>query len=341
MLSLPASWRSYAAKKGIKMKSKMDSRSCVGFFTTGIRRRVFACVLLCAIIPLYAAQANSICGKDEKIDVLGGEYRINNNVWNKDVPVGTQCLTLYPNATYFSVTTSTHNQPGAVVAYPFILRGRHWGIWPGTQYSGMPIKVSDVVTAPFVWSVDPNDASGKWNISYESWFSTYGGTSPDKAELMIWLNWHGGMVPGGSYQTTVSIGGASWDVYHASPWSTWLHYIVYRITTPTNYVNLDLKDFIDDSVSRGWISTSWYLDNMEAGFELMVSGQGLTSNSFSGLVNKVFSTAFTKYATFASQWGRTDCDGANNWCNGADYPPENGSVDLNDLEEFVNYWLAE
>jgi cellulose 1,4-beta-cellobiosidase len=299
-------------------------------------------------MPLYAARANLFCYKLQTLDVnvvndfnvRGEKYRIYNNVWG--LTPGTQCITAYPNSTYFSVTTSTHDS-GSVQAYPFILRGRHWG-GANTTGSGLPILVSSVATAPFIWSVDVNGATGKWNIAYESFFSITGGTEPNAAEIMIWLNSNGGMSPGGSkVATAVPIGGFNWDVYHASPWSTWLHYIAYKITTPidNNYVSLDFKDFIDDSVSRGWINTSWYLDNMEAGFELMVSGQNLTSKSFSGLVNKVFSVNFVGFANFASQWGRTDCDGSNGWCKGADYPPEDGKADPNDLGEFVNYWLAE
>jgi len=196
------------------------------------------------------------------------------------------------------------------------------------------------VTAPFVWSVDTNSAGGTWNVAYESWFSTAGGTVPDAAELMIWINYQGSG-PGGSYVKTVSIGGFDWGVYHASPWGSWDHYIAYKVTTPTNYVSLDLKDFIDDSVSEGWISTSWYLDNMEAGFEIWRDGEGLTSNSFLGVVNGVFSTDFTNFADFADEWLRTDCNGANGWCDGADYPPEDGSVNIEDLAQFTVYWLAE
>ncbi|MBA7617915.1 hypothetical protein ES703_25233 [subsurface metagenome] len=184
----------------------------------------------------------------------------------------------------------------------------------------------------FLWAND--DIS----IAFEAWFSTTGGIEPDAAELMIWIDYQGSIGPGGSYIKTVSIGGFSWNVYHASPWGSWDHYIAYRITTPTDYVSLDLKDFIDDSVLQGWISTSWYLDNMEAGFEIWVDGEGLTSKSFSGLVNEVFSVDFVDFADFATQWRRTGCNPGNGFCEGADID-ESREVDWLDLKMWVDQWL--
>jgi len=241
---------------------------------------IIVCMLIYSIIPHYAAQAYVLCGPGDTIDVLDGEYRVLNNVWGADT---NQCIDVYPDSTYFSVIYSEHDQ-SSVASYPFILKGCHWGGQNCTNNSGMPVRVSSIVTAPFSWDINTAGVSGTWNASYESWFSTSGGTAPDAAELMIWIDYGGGAWPGGSYQGTVSIGGFNWDVYHASPWGDWDHYIAYRLITPANYVSLDFKDFIDDSVSRGFISPLWYMDNMEAGFEIWRDGEGLTTNSFSGSV---------------------------------------------------------
>jgi hypothetical protein len=147
------------------------------------------------------------------------------------------------------------------------------------------------------------------------------------------------MFPAGTWVERVNIGGYTWDVWYTASKSP--PYIACKITTPTNYVNLDFKDFINYAVGKGWISTSWYLDNMEAGFELMVSGQGMTSKSFAALVNEKFSLNFLNFATFANQWPRTDCDGINNRCNDADFSPEDRMVDINDPKEFTELWLVE
>jgi cellulose 1,4-beta-cellobiosidase len=300
-------------------------------------KAVFVRVVVFSVLLVCAARANELCGQWDSIDVMGGEYRINNNVWG-ETP-GEQCITAYPNSTYFSVVHSTHNSSG-VAAYPFIYKGCHWG--GCTQNSGLPIRVSELTTVPFVWSVDTNSAGGTWNVAYESWFSWAGGTAPDHLEMMIWIDYHGGAGPAGSLQGTVSIGGHSWQVYYVD-WSGsagW-QYMAYKITSPVSYVRLDLKDFIDDAIIRGFLDPSSYLDNLEAGFEIWRNGEGLTSNSFSALVNESFSVDFISFADFAAQWRRTDCQGANAWCNGADYPPEDGLVNLYDVKAFVGDWLAE
>ena len=235
-----------------------------------------AYAFLCSIISPYTTVASQYCGLWDSIDALEGQYTISCNVWGSTP--GEQCIEASSDSTYFSVTHSTHNSSG-VAAYPFIYKGCHWGHC--TQDSGMPVRISEVVNAPFSWSIDINNAGGTWNAAYESWFSITGGTAPNAAELMIWINYAGGAGPAGSKVATVTIGGTDWDVYFAD-WSQsagW-YYIAYKKTTVATSVTLDLKDFIDDSVARGYLEPEWYLDNMEAGFEIWRDGEGLTSNSF-------------------------------------------------------------
>jgi len=261
-------------------RPKIVIRSRAGCSAEGIRTKyvkvIVACVLLYSIMPLRAAKASLFCGRYDSIDVLEGEYRINNNVWGSTP--GEQCIEASSDSTYFSVTHSTHDSSG-VAAYPFIFKGCHWGSC--TQNSGMPLKVDKMGITPFRWSIDTNSAGGTWNASYESWFSTAGGTAPNAAELMVWINYAGGAGPAGSKVATVSIGGADWDVYFVD-WSKtagW-YYIAYKKTVPTTSIDLDFKDFVDDAVARGYIDPNWYLDNMEAGFEIWRGGEGLTTNYF-------------------------------------------------------------
>ncbi|HEX9516491.1 MAG TPA: hypothetical protein VF940_09990, partial [Streptosporangiaceae bacterium] len=98
--------------------------------------------------------------------------------------------------------------------------------------------------------------------------------------LMIWLNHHGPVQPFGSQVArNVSIGGRSYNAWYGKQaWNT----VSYTMTTGTASVsNLDLQPLIADAVSRGYISTSWYLIDVEAGFELWQGGAGLATRSFS------------------------------------------------------------
>src|SRR3984957_7294047 len=54
------------------------------------------------------------------------------------------------------------------------------------------------------------------------------------------------------------------------------------MTTPTTSVSgLDLAPLVQDAISRGGIQPSWWLIDIEAGFELWQGGAGLATNSFS------------------------------------------------------------
>jgi len=224
---------------------------------------------------VHTAQAVILTDPNASIDVLGGEYRVYQNVWGASTP---QTLEVDPNSTYFKVVSTGHNQSGgAPAAYPFILKGSHFGGTPTSPNNPLPIQVPDVTSAPTTWNISGTGASGIWNAAYDIWFVE--GTS-NKLEMMIWINYKGGCQPAGSKQTTTSIGGHTWDV-----WYNGSSVLSYKIVNVTNSVSLDIKDFMNDAVSRGWLNTAWDFGAFEAGFEIWTDGSGLTSNSFTADAN--------------------------------------------------------
>jgi Glycosyl hydrolase family 12 len=268
---------SFVGRNGV-MHWRTVSRFFIGLLGKYCFNHLFLCVVACAVLPLGQARANVLTGKYDSLDVLGGEYRINNNVWGANT---SQQVTAYTDDTFFEVTQSSHNQT-SVASYPFIQKGVHFG-GANTVDSGFPVKVDDVTAAPFDWSVDTSTAGGTWNTSFESWFSTTGGTSPNGLELMIWIDYQGDFYPGGNFVTNVNIAGMDWRLSYSPNWGAW-DYVAYQLLTPTSDVSLDLKDFMDDSQARGYLNPAWFLDNMEAGFEIMSDGEGLTTNSFTANV---------------------------------------------------------
>ncbi len=321
-----------------KTNIRFHARDHVEIIQTKSVKVVIVCMLLYLIMPLHAVQAAEFCERWDTIDILDGEYRVLNNVWGSGSGVGEQCIEVDTDSTYFSVTLSTHNSSG-VASYPFILKGCHWGHC--TQDSGLPMLVSDVKSAPFTWSVDTNDAGERWNVAFEAWFSIAGAAEPSGgAELMIWIDWNGGVRPGGSQVGTASIGGAIWDVFYAD-WN-W-DYIAYRINSPTSSVSLDFKDFIDDAVARCLLEPSLYLDALEAGFEIWQDGEGLTSNSFSASVNndEWLYGDFTSDGTvnfddliiFSESWLVTDCNNVGLDWNG------DCTIDFYEFSLLARNWL--
>ncbi|MDZ7288360.1 MAG: T9SS type A sorting domain-containing protein [candidate division KSB1 bacterium] len=243
----------------------------------------FAAIMMFVLLPMaLSAQLVELC-QGRSTTVKGGEYNVMNNVWGASTA---QCLLVDLDSTYFKVSLSAHNQ-GSVASYPAIFKGCHWG-WCTTKDNPMPLLVKEIESAPFTWIIGTTGVSGTWNAALDIWFDDMKSFSNDyDAEMMIWLDYHGGAGPAGSRQATVTIGGLSWDVYFAA-WTSW-NYIAYRITSPVDSVNLDLRDFIHDSITRGYLYTPWYMHAIEAGFEIWRDGQGLTTHSFSAEVIKTTS----------------------------------------------------
>lgn len=215
------------------------------------------------------------CGQFDNVSVRGSEYIVQANEWNSS---RTQCL--HVNDTAFAVTDGSFSLPsaGPPASYPSIFRGCHWGNC--TSRSGMPVQVANLPPIPTTWAVTA-PPSGAYDIAYDLWFNQTPTTSgqPNGTELMIWLDHRGGVQPAGSRIGTVSLAGATWDVWRASM-SGWT-YVAYVRQAPTDSVELDLRAFTEDAVTRGTILPAWYLIDIEAGFEIWQGGQGLATRSFS------------------------------------------------------------
>jgi hypothetical protein len=224
------------------------------------------------------AGGSTHCERFDSVDVRGKEYVIQANEWNS---TQSQCLSV--NETAFAVTEANFSLPvaGPPASYPSIYKGCHWGNC--TSRSGLPAQVSSLPVVPSHWTVT-SAPSGAYDIAYDLWFNQTATTSgqPNGTELMIWVNHAGGVRPAGSQTATVSIAGATWDVW-TGPMSGWT-YIAYVRQTPAASVDLDLRDFVHDAVARGTIHPDWYLIDVEAGFEIWQGGSGLATRSFSAVV---------------------------------------------------------
>jgi cellulase/cellobiase CelA1 len=160
---------------------------------------------------------------------------------------------------------------------------------------------------------------------------------------MIWLNHNGPVQPFGSeVASDVSIGGASYNVWEGSQGS--FDTVSYTMTTGTTSVSgLDLAPLVQNAVSRGYTSTSWYLIDIEAGFELWQGGAGLATNSFSVEINGAPPVPATCSGTYsvASSWSGgfqgqvvvTDTGNSpvNGWALGWTFPSGSG-------QEITSLW---
>jgi hypothetical protein len=209
--------------------------------------------------------------------VAGGAYTLQNNEWGSSAP---ECISSDGGADFTlasdSIDNATNTAPGG---YPSLFKGCHWGLC--TSSSGLPLPVSAMTpgTVTTNWTTT-QPGTGSYDVAYDIWFNQTPTTTgqPNGAELMIWLNHHGAVQPFGAQVGTVSVGGRRYNVWFGNQgWNT----ISYAMTAPAASVSkLDIDQLVADAVSRGYIQKTWYLIDVEAGFELWQGGSGLATRSF-------------------------------------------------------------
>jgi hypothetical protein len=223
--------------------------------------------------------ATSLC-QFQTSPVDGDVYTVQNNEWGSSAP---ECISTDGGAdftvTNSSIANPTDSNPGG---YPSIYKGCHWGSC--TVGSGFPIRASAITagTVTTSWSTSQPGGGNDYDVAYDIWFNRTPTTSgqPNGTEMMIWLNHNGPVQPFGfQVASDVRIGGRSYNVRHGQQA---LDQVAYTLTSGTTSVtNLDLQPLVADAIARGYLSSSWYLIDVEAGFEVWNGGAGLATRSFS------------------------------------------------------------
>ena len=236
-----------------------------------------ALAVCCAFVGLPAsAAAQSTCSNYGTVSIDSGAYIFQNNEWNSSLE---QCATV--SGTVFTLTTANFDQAtnGAPATYPSIFRGCHWGNC--TSSNPFPIEENNIASAST--SVSITQPSGYNNdAAYDIWFNQTSTTSgqPNGTEIMIWINHQGSIQPFGSQTATETIDGTTWEVWTGRE-SSWNIVSYVRETPVTSVSNLNLLPFFSDAVSRGSLEPSWWLIDVEYGFEIWTGGQGLAVSGYS------------------------------------------------------------
>jgi Glycosyl hydrolase family 12/Ricin-type beta-trefoil lectin domain len=250
-----------------------------------VKPLVVAAAMLAAATTLTFAStvsahaATTLCNS-QTAAVDGGQYTVENNEWNSSAD---ECVTTDGNADFTVANSSIDNATdGAPGGYAAIYKGCHWGAC--TSSSGLPIEVGDMTPGDVTTSWSTTQTyTGAYDVAYDIWYNQTPTTSgqPDAEEMMIWINHYGGVQPAGSVvASNVSIGGYTYTIWEARD-STW-NVVSYVMNTGTTSVsNLDVDLLAADSVSRGYMTDSDYLIDLEAGFEMWQGGAGLATNSYS------------------------------------------------------------
>jgi len=250
----------------------------------------FALAACLQMAPVSAAQAaasaagSTLCLKNQHLIVhsrFGARYQIRNAYWRGQ---RRQCIHNSGDRDNFRVTQRPGFDPaGRVVAFPNIFRGCAWNVC--SPKAGIPIKVSAISPLVTTWHTREN-APGTWNAAYDIWFGKKRMTTGQAtgAELMIWLNHHGRCCALQHGAPKVWIAGRPFRLSHwiarRQNGVSW-HYIQFRMIHKTWHVDhLRLRPFIRRCVRLGLIRPWWWMENVEAGFELWSGGQGLATTRF-------------------------------------------------------------
>jgi hypothetical protein len=230
---------------------------------------------------LTQCTTNQNGGANDTVTQLDGDaYHLQANEYNS----GAAFKICTDGNAAFTISTSgiSVSHDGAPGAYPSIYKGCHWGYC--TANSGLPVAVSAMTSSPDAVTTTYDTStinSGAWDDSYDIWYNPNRSTNNNSTglEMMIWLNHFGGVQPAGSPGPTVTLDGIRFTVWYGGSGNGGT--VSFVANTPMNSVNnLDLGPLAAYAVSRGYMQNSWFLIDVEAGFEPWTSGQGLTADAF-------------------------------------------------------------
>jgi hypothetical protein len=235
-----------------------------------------------AVAPTRTQSATTLTDM-QSTPLSGRTYAVDNDEWGSSAK---ESITTDGAAGFTVASSSIHNATnGAPGGYPSIYSGCHWGSCTRGGLAADPVPVSRLTrpgTVTTSWNTSQPGGSAAYDVAYDIWFNQTPATSgqPNGAELMIWLNHHGSVQPYGSPVGTASVNGVSYRVWEgAQPWGVTVSYVMDSPTTSVR--NLDVGGVAANLASRGYIKKSWYLIDVEAGFELWRGGAGLATKSFS------------------------------------------------------------
>jgi hypothetical protein len=116
------------------------------------------------------------------------------------------------------------------------------------------------------------------------------------------------------------------------------------------------ENWLTNEIYRSSSTEHWaYLGTFDPCQSLMIPAQSITTihiatfqtcadvqNNSHGLYEDLNGDCYVDFydlQIIADNWLRNDCNGLNDWCNWADWPSMNGSVDFIDLSNFAPEWM--
>jgi hypothetical protein len=203
--------------------------------------------------------------------------------------------TLSYSGTSFTVSNVADTCVASFPAFPATLIGTALAGVATTVGSNLPILASTIKSIPTGWSwfLGPTAGGDSYDAVVELWFApTSTPVSPPSTStiLRIWLGAATGVNPPGSvvvntvtFPSITTPSGITWTIW----WDGGTN-ITYVAAGGVNTIVADVNLFIQDAVSRSYMTNSEYLETVAAGFEFTSAHSQVgtfISENFSAVVN--------------------------------------------------------
>ena len=217
-------------------------------------------VLLAAAASLFLAtpaQAAVWSSSDKWATWSNGGYTLYNDVWGSGA--GTQVI--WANSYSNWGVWADHPNTGGIKSYPNV-----------TRYLGKKVSALGTTTSSFNVTVPTSGVA--FESAYDIW------SSDNAYEVMLWMNKYGAVGALGTLQTSVTVGGHSWNVYKGSNGSNAVFSFVRTGNTSSGTV--DIRAIAQWIRAKGWWGDVT-IGNVQFGFEITSSagGKDFMSNSYS------------------------------------------------------------
>ena len=178
-----------------------------------------------------------------------GGYYLTNDMWNAGNYSVTQTLYGCSAASWYVTATMNNNSgDGAVKTYPNVHKDFD---------AGPAISSFHSVSSTFAQVTNP---AGIYEYAYDIWIN--GLATSNSTEVMIWTSNHG-QVPSGSQVGTVTFGGQSFKAWKSGS------YIAFVAGSNVNSGTVNLLQFFNWIIGKGWLTSSATLNQVDYGVELV------------------------------------------------------------------------
>ncbi len=267
--------------------------ACSGGGSGGKPAETVASATPTAPLPAPAASTFSACtvkGNKEDAKVSMGNFMVTTNVWNPNAAGSfTECVKAkLDNTTGLidaQITWDVSGSNNEVLAYPNFGYGWQVGTEQGSTTRKLPTLISalgDIQATGRIETVCAPGASCTMNTAFELLFSSTPTPTvwPPTAEVMVWVQATCGSCNAGKLQGKVTIDGVEFEVYKGivtppTGTASWT-YVAYVATQTVTQFNFNMKNFVTDSLNRGYLKANEYLSVVELGTEI-TSGKGTTT----------------------------------------------------------------